>query len=550
MAANTRRGFLDVIEWLGNRLPDPSILFIGGTLLIMVLSHIGTVGGWSVAKVQLRAVTETVVDEAGNTLIRPIIDATTNRPKSEIVQLDETVRPRSLLTSDGIYWCIAGLIRNFINFPPLGIVITAMLGVGVAERSGLFDALLKLVARIVPPRLVTPTVIFLGMASHMASDAGYLVLPPLAAALYLAAGRSPLLGIANAFAGVAGGFAANFLISGTDALIAGITQPNAQILDPGYTVAATANWYFMAGSTVLLTVVGWALSSWFIEPRLSKRPPDEGGPQVAAAAGVDAALSADQVRGLRWALAAVVLMLGAILSLILIPGAPLSGMGPDAVTGKPVVRWVASVVPLVFAFFIAPGMAFGYSTGRFRSLNDVVATMVEAVKALAPIIQMSFFAAQFIAFFNESNLGKMLAIVGGRFLAEINAEPMVVIVLFIALVIVLDLLIASMSAKFALIAPIFVPMLMMLGLSPELTQCAYRVGDSVANIVSPMNSYLLVILVVMQRYVPKAGLGTLMSLMTPYSIVFAIVWTAFLLGWMWLGVPLGPGAPLWYAPLN
>lgn len=546
--------FLNAVERAGNALPDPALLFVLGCVVVMVVSHVGHVRGWSVRPVQIRAVTQEVVggdgqpvlDEQGQAKREAVVDPETKRPKTELARAGEPIVPRSLLTSDGLYWCLVNMVNNFVTFPPLGIVLVAMFGVGVAERTGLFAALIKWIALLVPARLLTPTAIFLGFMSHMAADSGYVVLPPLAAVLFLAAGRSPLVGVAAVFAGIGGGFAANLGISGTDALISGITEPNAKILDPNYRVAPTCNWYFMAASVPLLTAVAWFVTARIVEPRFATRSAEEGGPSPNASA-EGQAITAMEAKGLVWAAVALLATLGVFLPMILVPGWPLHGQGAD-VAGKMGARWIHVVIPLVLFLFLVPGLAYGLVTGKLRTQQDVVGAFVESMRSMAPVIAMAFFAAQFISYFGQSNLGKMLAIVGGDALAGADVHPVVIIVLFMALVMVVNLLIASMSAKFLLMAPIFVPMLMMLGISPELTQCAYRVADSVTNVITPMNAYLVIILTVMNKYAKQAGMGTLISMMLPYSIAYAVVWTAFIVLWIWMGWPVGPGAGLWYAP--
>lgn len=554
--STTPRGVLGMIERIGNALPDPALLFFYGCILIMVVSHLGVVAGWTVKPIRMQEVMAPVVDASGVPVLdaatgqpqlAPVIDPATNRPRTELVESGEPINARSLLTADGLYWCLSSMVTNFVTFPPLGIVLVAMFGVGLAEKTGLFDTLIKGMALLVPQQLVTPAIIFIGIMANIASDAGYIVLPPLAAALYLASGRSPLAGIAAAFAGVSAGFSANFLIGGTDALIAGITHANVDILDPTYSVDATCNWYLMAASTVLLTLVGWGVAAWIVEPRLNSRSPDEGGPTPGAAASRDSMrLTAAESNGLVWAGVSLAIVFGVLLSLILVPGAPLHGDYTDPATGRVSTRWVNAIVPIVFIAFLVPGAAYGATVGQIRSQKDVISCMIHAMRSMASVITMAFFASQFIAYFTYSNLGRMLAIIGGTELAEANLPPSVVILGFIVLVMFLNLLISSMSAKYVLVAPIFIPMFMMLGISPELTQASYRIADSVTNIVTPMNAYMIVILAVMQKYAPKAGIGTLVSTMLPFSVVFGIVWILFLLGWMQLDLPLGPGAPLHY----
>ncbi len=546
---------LAFIERLGNALPDPAILFVCGCVLVMVLSHVGFRLGWSVQPVQIKEVTRVITDAAGRPLLddqgqpklEPIRDERTGRPKTELVKSGDPIKPKSLLTSEGLYWCLSTMVNNFTSFPPLGIVLVAMFGVGVAERTGLFDSLIKWLAMLVPAKLLTPTAVFLGFVSHMAADSGYVVLPPLIAVLFLAAGRSPLAGIAAVFAGIGGGFSANLMVSGTDALVSGITDINSRILDPNYRVQPTCNWYFMAASVPILTLIGWFVSAKIVEPRFATRPEEEGGPPAQLGAAKNHLAPAES-KALARSGVAFVLTLAIVLALILIPGWPLHGEGPHPVTKRVESRWVASIIPLVLFLFLIPGLAYGLSIGKFRSQKDVVNAFVDSMRSMAPVIAMAFFAAQFIEYFKVSNLGQMLAITGGEVLASADLPPALIIILFILLTMLINLLIASMSAKFLIMAPIFVPMFMMLGLSPELTQAAYRVGDSVTNTITPMNAYLVILLAVMNRYAKNAGMGTLISMMVPFSIAFAIAWIALLLLWMQMGWPLGPGAGLWYVP--
>jgi aminobenzoyl-glutamate transport protein len=545
---------LNGIEKVGNMLPEPATLFVIGAVLVMVISHVGHVAGWSVQPLSPRAVTQPVVDASGAPVLdaatgqpktQPMVDPGSGRPKIELIPEGEPLRPRSLLTADGLYWCVSNIVRNFTNFAPLGIVLTGMLGVGVAEKTGLFGALMRIIAVNVPRKLLTPTIIFLGINSSIGSDSGYIVLPALAGALFAAVGRSPLAGIAAAFAGVAGGFSASLLISGGDALVAGITEQNARILNPSYAVAATCNWWFMIASTFLVTLVGWAVTAWFVEPRMTVRPESEGGP-IANASGVEQ-ISALDLRALKVAGLVFAVVMGGVLALIRVPGAPLYGtvVMPQ---GHSVDRWTQVIVPIVFLAFIAPGMAFGMVTGAIKSEKEAIGCMVDAIKSIAPIIVMAFFAAQFIEYFNHSNLGRMLAMAGGEALAGADLSPMAIVVLFVLVCATINLFVASMSAKYLVVAPIFIPMFMMLGMSPELTQVAYRVGDSCTNIVTPMNSYMVIILAVMQKYAKNAGMGTIISTMLPYSVIFLIVWISFLVLWIWMGWPLGKPGPLWYAP--
>lgn len=610
-------GILAVVERLGNKLPDPIFLFIGATVIVMVVSLIGAAAGWQVQPKKPILEMQTVM-EAGVEVRRPVI-AENGRPVVALVDAGTPITARSLVSSEGVYWLMSNVIRNFINFAPLGVVLVAMLGIGIGERVGMFEALMKWAARMVASNLLTPTVVFLGIMSHIASDAGYIVLPPLAAALYAAAKRPPLAGIAAAFAGVSGGFAANLVVGSSDTLIAPITQLGARVLDPTYQVNPTCNWYFMAASAIMLTGVGWFVTARIVEPRLRAA----GGylPPAGADVGDTQQLTAKESRGLQAAAIGLVPALALVLSLIFVPGAPLYGPmpapaptfgpiptshtatggvfaapegveigrdpldgtvtlkpgltlevataegGPDApirgtlrvteaeaVDGRftpappPHPRWSQAVVPLIFLLFLVPGLCFGISTGAIRSTDDVSRAFIETMRTMAPIIAMAFFAAQFVECFRYSRLDSMIANVGGSALFAADLPRPAMLAGLVVLCIILDLLISSMSAKWTALSMILVPMMMMAGISPELTQATYRVGDSVANIVTPLNSYIIVILGVVQKYRKDAGIGDLIAMMVPYSVLFFIAWTAFLLIWVGLGIPLGPFGPLTYVP--
>jgi aminobenzoyl-glutamate transport protein len=573
MAKNGKKGgWLDALERIGNKLPDPSTLFVIGAFLVMVISHIAVMGNWTVEPMRPEVVTRVQTDASGNPVIdaatgqpveEPVVDAN-GRPQMRLVPQMEPVKddagnpvvdpatgepqmqpvvvePKSLLTSDGIFWAISNMVRNFINFPPLGVVLVGMLGIGVAEKVGLIAALLKAFMVRIPNMLLTPAMVFVGIMSSMATDAGYIVLPPIAMALYRAVGRSPLVGLAAVFAGVAAGFNANLFITGLDPLLAGLSTTGAQVIDPDYVVAPSANWWFMIASTVVITATGWGVTSWLVEPRLRVKSPEDGGPTEASSEELEAQrLTGIERKGLRAAGIAFAVMATIWMACIFVPGWPLNG------TGERFDRWVEAIVPIILTFFVIPGIAYGFATRNMTSERDVAKSMVDAMAGMAPIIVLAFFAAQFIEYFNHSNLGRILAMSGGQAMAGAELSPMLLVAAFILITMIFNLFIGSMSAKYALFAPIFIPMLMMSGISPELTQAAYRIGDSVSNIITPLNSYLIIILVFMRRYVPKAGMGTLVSTMLPYTVVFAIVWTIMLLVWMQLGLPLGTPGPLTY----
>ncbi|MBT8447802.1 MAG: AbgT family transporter [Gammaproteobacteria bacterium] len=497
---NGQRSWLDRIEQAGNALPHPVTLFALATLAVMLASAVASGAGWQVQKPALTA-----------------------------GAVPELLTASSLLGSDGLWWLARNLVGNFMAFPPLGIVLVGMLGIGIAERSGLLDALLTACAAGLRGPWLTPLTVFLGVMSSVGLDAGYVVLPPLAASLYAAAGRSPLTGIAAAFAGVSAGFSANLVPTALDPLLAGFTESGARFIDPDYRVAVTANWYLMIVSTVVLTTVGALTVRYWVEPRLDRVPVERREDAGVVAPDRGALIKTG------WVAAALALVVAA---LIAVPGAPLNGQGDKFA------RWIEAIVPLIFVSFMVPGLAYGCFSGRFRSDRDVASALADTMAGMGPYIVLGFFAAQFIECFRYSGLGQMLAITGGQWLAGMDLPAALLIVLFMTIVMGGNLLIGSASAKYAFFAPVFVPMLMQVGLSPELTQAAYRIGDSITNVITPLNPYMVIVLAFVQRYAPGAGLGTVVSMMLPFSLTFALAWITLLLVWMATGLPLGPGGAL------
>jgi aminobenzoyl-glutamate transport protein len=511
---------LDAIERLGNKLPDPVVLFV-----------IGLFATWVASKI-LAGVAFTEIDPR---TIKPETPAGT------------PIRIVDLLTAPALASFLGGMVKTFTDFHPLGVVLVALLGVGVAEHVGFLQATLKGLLQITPRRLLTPMLILVGLFSHTASDAGYVLVIPMGGVLFQTAGRHPLLGIAVAFASVSGGFSANPLVSALDPLLAGITQAGAGVLNAHYVVNPLANYYFTASSSVVIVLAGWVLTDKVIEPRLRSVAVDGDGADQPALAG----LSAEEKRGLWWGLA----VLAAFAALIAAWATPLgsalrspppaSSLIKSGPGGAPL---MSAIVPLIFLAFLLPSLAYGVAAKSITSHRDVVVGMTKAMGTMAYYLVMVFFAAIFIDAFNRSNLGALIALKGAAFLRDIGAAPAVMVLGVIFITALIDLLVGSASAKWALLSPILVPMLMTLGISPELTQAAYRIGDSCANIVTPMMPYFPLVVVFAQRYVKNTGVGTLVSLMLPYCVVFLLTWTAYLLIYWALGLPLGPGAPYVYVP--
>jgi aminobenzoyl-glutamate transport protein len=491
--------FLNLIERAGNRLPDPAILFVIALLVVWVLSAL-------LAPVQF---TE--------------IDPRNSMP----------LRVQSQLTGEAIAAFLTNMVTVFVTFPPLGIVLVALLGVGVAEHVGFLTAMLKGLLNVTPARLLTPMLILVGCLSHTTADAGYVLVVPLGGVLFYAAGRHPIAGIAAAFAGVSGGFSANLIPAPLDPLLQGFTQTAAQLIAPDRVVNPLSNYYFTASSTLLVVGLGWFITERVIEPRLRGTPVDADSanlPKLEAATATE-----------RRAVAAGLLTALGLLALLALAAAPAGSplRAPDgqlAVNAAPLMR---SIVPLIFFLFLFPSIVFGYVAGTVRSHRDVVAGMTKAMGTMNYYLVLAFFAALFTDAFGRSNIGALVALKGAAFLQALGLPGQVTIVGIILVTTSINLLIGSASAKWALLAPIFVPMLMQVNLAPELTQAAFRVGDSSTNIITPLMPYFPLTVVFCQRYVQSAGIGTLASLMLPYSITFLVSWTLFLLLYWSLGLPLG-----------
>ncbi len=505
--------FLDGVERIGNKLPDPAVLF-----LILMLAV------WAVSAL-LANVSFSEIDPRSGTPI-------------EI---------RSLLEGARFTAFMAEMVRTFVNFAPLGVVLVAMLGLGVAEHTGFINAGLRSILAVTPKMLLTPVVVAVGVLSHVAVDAGYVLVIPLGAVIFFAAGRHPLAGIAAAFAGVSGGFSATFFVpSSLDPLLAGLTQEAARILDPSVTINPLNNYFFTTASTFLIVLIGWFLTDRVIEPRLRNTPVDGDVSQLPT---MDA-LKPVERKGLLLAVLAMALGVVALVLSALPPTSPwraaataASGAGELLVSAAPLMQ---SIVALIFVFFLVPGVVYGYVAGTVKGHRDLIAGMTKAMSGMGYYIVMAFFAAQFIYAFAQSNLGALLAIKGANWLQAMGFPTGLTLVGIVLLTASVNLLIGSASAKWALIGTIMVPMLMQLGISPDLTQAAYRVGDSSTNIITPLMPYFPLIVVFCQRYVKSAGIGTLLALMLPYSVALLVLWTAFLLGFWALEIPLGIGASFAY----
>jgi aminobenzoyl-glutamate transport protein len=504
--------FLGLVENVGNKVPHPVVLFLILIAIVWVLSHLFYL--------------------AGVTVSYQVINPQTHKIE------ETTTAVRSLLTADGIRFMFERMIPIFLGFTALGQLIVAMLGVGVAEEAGLVDALIRKVVRVAPRWSLCYILVFVGILSSIASNAGYLVLIPLAAVAFVKVGRHPLAGLAAGFAAVGGAFSVNLFITPIDAVLVEFTNDAIHLLDPNKNIGLLSNLWFSIASTLFLTVVVTLITERIIEPRLGKyqgvypgksseyRPAKEGtGPR------------ADEARGLRYAgygLLGFLVLLGL---LTLPPSAPLR----DPVTGDLIgnTPFMNSLVVIIAALFLVTGAAYGFGAGTMEGSADVIKAMQKTVAGLSGMILMMFFISQFVAYFNYSNMATILAINMSDVLQGANIGPLWLLIGFVIVIAIFDLFLTGAVAKWAMLAPIFVPLLMRLGVAPEAVLAGYRIGDSVPGISTPMLSMYALILGFFQKYDKNAGVGTLFAMMLPYVVWMLALWTLLFVAWYWLGLPWG-----------
>ncbi len=504
---------LDKVEIIGNKLPQPVTLFAILIVVVLLLS-------WFFS---------------GISVLRPGTGGDSGVPADYIIV-------ENLLTKEGIQRIFTSMVNVFATFPPLGLVLVVMLGIGVAEHTGMIAVALRVFVSKVPKYLITFSIVVAGMISSVAADAGYVVLIPMGAALFMGMGRHPLAGIAAAFAGVSGGFGANFLPTGLDPMIAAFTEPAANIINPDYTVNPLSNWYLMAASVPLVGIAGTWVTEKIVVPRLGEYRP-EGGMVFEEA---NNEVKPAERRALNWSLISIL----AVIVLVAIAVVPADGLlrgGFDEVTGKNSFRpFYDSLVPIMFIIFFVGGLVYGIVSKTIKSDKDVSDMTAKSMSTMGLYIVIAFVAAQFVAYFNWSNLGSILAVKGSDALEAIGFTGIPLLVSFIIIASLVNLIMGSASAKWALLAPIFVPMLMLMGYSPEVTQAAYRIGDSYSNILTPLLPYFPLVIVFAQKYDKTAGIGTLISMMLPYAVAFMIARIPMFIIWIWIGLPLGIEGPIYY----
>lgn len=496
-----RINFLSAVEKVGNALPHPAALFGIFGLITLLFSAVGHYLHW-----------EGINPATG-----------------------EVIKITNLLSRSGLHKILLEMVDSYTGFAPLGIVMVAMLGIGIAESSGLIRSSINLLLVKAPKNSITFLIVFTGILSNMASDIGYILVIPLAGVIFHSLGRHPIAGMAAAFAGVSGGFSANLFIGTIDPLLAGLSTEAANIVDPDYYVMPTANYYFMVVSTVVISLTGTWVTKALIEPRLGKYTGNVVQEEITT-------LSRQEKKALKWT-GWVFLAFIAVIVLGLIPDQGIL-RGPDnTLLHSPVLKGFIAVL-----FIIAGtcGVVYGYVSGTFKKHQDVINGMNSSFKGLVSFLVLVFFAAQFVAWFKWSNLGIMIAVKGAAFLQSADMGLIPLVILFIIIAGTINMFMGSASAKWAIMGPVFIPMFMLLGYSPELSQAVYRIGDSVTNLISPMMSFFALIIVYFEKYDSKSGIGSLIATMLPYSIAFFVAWTILLIAWIMLGFPLGPEAGLYY----
>ena len=518
------RGILTTIERLGNKLPDPIMIFVWLILFLMILSQIGAWLGWSAS-----------LPYSGQ-----------EAPQwGELEDGVLTFRATSLFNEENMARLLTEMPKTLSGFAPLGLVLVIVLGASVAEKAGLFSALIRGSLRNAPRVIMTPLVAIIGMVSHHASDAAYVVFIPLAAILYAAVGRHPLVGLAAAFAAVSGGYAGNITPGQIDVLLFGFTQEAARIVEPGWTMNPVGNWWFILAIVFLFTPIIWFVTDRIIEPRLGawgKEPDEELQAELAKAD-----LTPEERKGMRLAGLATLAVIGLFASLTLLPGyTPLIDETKEGTAQMQ--PFYSALIAGFFLLFVSTGLAFGIGAGSIKSSNDALRMMQDGIRSMAPYIVFVFFAAHFVAMFNWSRLGPIIAIDGAIVLKDFGLSAPFLLVSVLLLSSVLDLFIGSASAKWSALAPVVVPMFMLLGISPEMTTAAYRMGDSYTNIMTPLMSYFPLILTFARRWDKDVGVGTLLSLMLPYALCFMVAGITMTILWVALDLPLGPGAQVHYTP--
>ena len=535
---------LDGIERLGNKMPNPAILFLwlclGVILLSQVLSWLDVEATYEVVAPPPVPAEETYYGGS----VYPSAVAPPDPPPAEAYEVrTETAEVKGLLTIEGVRYLFTSFVDNFRNFSAVAIILVVMVGVGLAESAGLIGALIRKLVAVSSRSTLTLIIVLLGMISSVASDAGYLVLIPLGAAAFISVGRHPLAGIAAAFAGVAAGFGVNCLITPIDGILTEITNDASGLVTQDAEIDLAANLFFGIASAILVVGLCTVVTSRFVEGRLGEYDPADAGPGPADPMEEEPEVAAeDEARGLRYALWGTLAAIAVIALLTVIPGAPLRDPETGDVIGDS--PFMDSLIVIIALIFLIAGLAYGRGAGTIKTSDAALDSITKSWAGLAGLLFLFLLIAQFIAYFNFSNMAQVAAVELGDLLEQMDIGAVWLLIGVVIITMLVDLIMPAAIAKWAILAPIFIPLFIRLDVAPQTVLAAYRVGDSPPNVITPLMAYFPLIVVFVQRYDKKAGIGTVVSMMLPYVIVLAVVWTAFFIGWYLLGIPLGPGAPV------
>lgn len=532
------------IEKVGNKVPHPVMMFLYLIALVILLSVVLDAFGVGITEEVLVPANIPAVEQYGlSTGSTELTQVVTDTYTEDFVIEEVRVEIRSLLSIDGLRFLLTSFVNNFAGFSVVSVIFVAMIGVGVAEEAGLMGALIRKLVKVAPARALTFIIILIGGLSSVATDAGYLILIPLAAAAFLTVKRHPLVGIAAAYAGVSAAFSVNILIAPLDALLTEMTNEAIQIARPGETITITSNFYFSIASTLLMAFIMTIITERIVEPSLGPYNPAAGGDDGTVAPEEATVVDAEaETRGLRYTLFALIGIVIAIALLTLPSGAPLRDPIDDKIIGN--TPFMGSLVFLISMIFLVCGIGFGIGAKTFKSSVDVINGVTKTFASLAGLVFMLLIISQFIAYFNFTNLPNVIAGGMAHLLERADVNEVILLIGFILVIALLDIIIPGSLPKWAIFAPIFVPLFVNLGVAPQTVLAAYRVGDSPMNVITPLMVYLPFIVIVAQRYDKSSGIGTIISLMIPYTLIMLILWIVFFVLWYLIGIPLGPGYPV------
>ncbi len=530
-------GWLGTVERIGNKVPHPVLMFLYLIIGVIVLSAVMDALGVSVTEQIAIPITNGVETDFYADTTEPLEAFPTEPYDTDFEIQERTIKINSLLNVEGIRFIFTSFVSNFAGFSVVAVVFVAMMGAGVAEESGLMTALIHKLVEVSPRWMLSFIIIFVGVLSSVATDAGYLILIPLGAAAFLSVKRNPLVGVAAAYGGVSAIFAINILITPLDAMLTEVTN-EAIALAGGEPITIVSNFYFQVVMSIVLSIIAALITDRIVEPRMGAYVPDPGDDAPATDVILD---KAAQSRGMRFAGLATLAVVLLVTLLTIFPGAPLRHPETGGIIGA--TPFMDSLLFIIMLVFLLAGIGYGYGAGTFKGSNDVIRGVTKTFAGLAGLVFMLLMISQFIAYFNYSNLPSVIAVTLAGWLEQANIGAIPLLLGFIVVIMLLDIIIPGSLPKWAIFAPIFVPLFIRLGTAPQTVLAAYRVGDSPMNVITPLMVYLPFLITVMQRYRKDSGIGTVIAMMLPYTAIIALAWIILFILWYVLGIPLGPGYP-------